>query len=57
MGLKVAYLYQRPAYAKKYALFVRHARNISLVRKCAENMDICKQKKQNQILEPKSILI
>jgi hypothetical protein len=46
-----------PAYAEMYALFVRRARNVSLVRKHAENMDICKQKKQNQILGLKSILI
>jgi hypothetical protein len=46
-----------PAYAETYTLFVRRARNVSLVRKCAENMDICKQKKQNQILELKSTLI
>jgi hypothetical protein len=39
------------------ALFVRRARNVSLVRKLAENTDICKQKKQDQILGLKSILI
>ncbi len=46
-----------PAYAETYALFVRRARNVSLVRKHAENTDIYKKKKQNLILGLKSILI
>jgi hypothetical protein len=46
-----------PAYSETYTLFVRRARNVSLVRKCAENMNICKQKKQNDFLGLNSILI
>jgi hypothetical protein len=44
-----------PAYAEMYVLSVRRARNASLVRKHAEDMDICKEKKRNQILGLKSI--
>jgi hypothetical protein len=45
------------AYAETCALSVRHASNVSLVRKRAENTDIFKPKKQKQSLGLKSILI